>query len=110
MACFLAPMAVAIFTTAFSSKIPTKYQIGWLNMLIWGGVAGLAMEHYAHQEIVPFFPYLSAMSSASGTMVMLNEMVTIGGAMLVACTAVWLVMLYITSRTSAETGTKASAQ
>ena len=110
MACFLAPMAVAIFTTAFSSKIPTKYQIGWFNMLIWGGVAGLAMEHYAHQEIVPFFPYLSAMESASGTMIMLQEMIVVGGTMLVACTAVWLIMLAITNRTSAKTGTKASAQ
>lgn len=110
MACFLAPMAVAIFTTAFGSKIPAKYQIGWLNMLLWGGAAGLALEHYAHQEIVPYFPYLSAMGSASGTMVMLQEIVTVGGSMLVACITVWLVMLYITSRSDVKTGTKASAQ
>ncbi len=110
MACFLAPMAVAIFTTAFSSKILAKYQIGWLNMLLWGGVAGLALEHYAHQEIVPYAPFLTAMGSASETMIMLQEMVTVGGSMLVACTAVWLVMLFITSRTNVKTGTKASAQ
>jgi len=110
MACFLAPMAVAIFTTAFGNRIPAKYQIGWLNMLLWGGVAGLAFEHYAHQEIVPFFPYLSAMGSASGTMIMLHEMITVGGSMLVACTVVWLVMLAITTRTNVKTGTGASVQ
>jgi len=110
MACFLVPMALGIGTTGLRNKIPAKYHINWLNMLLWGGTAGLALEHIAHQEVVPYFPFLSAMSSASETMVMLKEMATIGTAMLLACVTVWLVMLAVASRFESKVGAKASAQ
>ncbi|MBI5000106.1 MAG: hypothetical protein HZB92_01055 [Euryarchaeota archaeon] len=97
MACFLVPMALGIGTTGLRNKIPAKYHINWLNMLLWGGTAGLALEHIAHQEIVPYFPFLTAMGSASETMVMLQEMATIGVAMTVACAMIWLAMLAISS-------------
>jgi len=98
MACFLVPMALGIGTTASRKKIPAKYHIDWLNMLLWGGTAGLALEHVAHQEIVPYFPFLTAMGSASETMVMLREMATVGTAMTVACVTVWLAIVAISSR------------
>ena len=60
MACFLVPMIVTIFTTAFAKKIPPKYHISWLNWMLWVGVLMLAVEHLAHEEIVPYFPFLTS--------------------------------------------------
>jgi hypothetical protein len=55
----------------------------------------LALEHVAHEEIVPYPPFLSAMSSAADTTTMLNEMALIGTSMLLGCVAVWAVMVYV---------------
>jgi len=107
MTCFTAPAAVAIVTTAFRKKIPEKYQINWLNTLLLGGVSGLALEHFAHQEIVPYFPFLTAMKSAQDTAVMLYEIATIGVAMLIACVLVWAVMVVVASRLDAKSNTPA---
>ena len=109
MACFLAPMSVGIFTTIFHKKISEKYHIGWLNMLIWGGSAGLALEHIAHGEIIGSFPFLTAVQNGE-TMSMLGEMATIGTAILVACVAVWAVMVLVYNKYFAESGAKATVQ
>lgn len=107
MACFTAPAAVAIVTTLFRKKIPAKYHINWLNTLLWGGTAGLALEHVAHEEIVPYFPYLTAMKSAADTATMVSEILSIGVMMLVVCVVVWAVMVYVASRL--EAGAKTAA-
>ena len=101
MACFLVPMAVAIPTTVFRKSVPEKYHINWLNILLWGGVVALALEHIAHEEVVPYFPFLSAMSDPADTMTMLSEMATIGVGMLLACVALWAVMVYVYNKYSA---------
>jgi hypothetical protein len=111
MACFTGPAAVAVVTTIFRKKIPEKYHIGWLNMLLWGGTAGLALEHVAHQEIVFYFPYLTAMKTAADTATMIQEIITLGGGMLIACLTVWAVMVVVSNKleekASAETAQKA---
>ena len=100
MACFLVSMGAAIVITVFKKKIPEKYHINWLSLLLWGGVIALALEHIAHEEIVPYFPFLSAMSDPADTTVMLSEMATVGTAMLLACIAIWVVMVVIYNRYS----------
>lgn len=107
MACFAAPTAVAIFTTAFRKRIPEKYHIDWLNAMLWGGTAGLALEHIAHGEIVPYFPFLTAMKSAEDTAVMVNEIMTIGVAMLAACVFLWVLMLLVAWNLEAKARTRA---
>ncbi|MFH1234056.1 MAG: hypothetical protein V1493_00380 [Candidatus Diapherotrites archaeon] len=107
MACFTAPMTAGIITTIFKKKIPKKYHISWLNTLLWGGTIGLALEHTAHQEIVPYFPYLTAMKSAADTATMLNEIATTGIAMILACMAVWAAMVTIESAIKTANKTKA---
>lgn len=114
MACFLVPAAEAIVVTAafvaakkkeqkiqapkladgdkFSAeqvKITWSKRLGWLMSLLWGGVLLLAFEHFWHGEIVPFPPFLSAMSSKEDTAEMLYEMSTVGVSMAVCVTAVW---------------------
>ena len=88
MACFLVPAAEAIVTTVASKVIKhkekesvslpedtiketvrTKFsaKLGWLNNMLWGGSALLAFEHIWHGEIVPYFPFLSAVSNGETT-------------------------------------------
>jgi len=94
MACFLVPMTLAIVTTLIRKNVPEKYKIDWLNALLWGGVIMLAVEHVAHQEIVPWPPFLTAMENPADIPVMLHEMATIGGAMTIAILLAWSIMVY----------------
>lgn len=109
MACFLVPGAVAVVTTVFRKNIPEKLHIAWLNILLWGGVFALALEHVAHEEIVPYPPFLSAMSNPADTATMLGEMATIGTSMLFVCVATWLAMVFVYNRYVAEAPEKAQA-
>ena len=102
MACFLVAATVGVFTTAFRNKIPEKYHIGWLNVMIWGGVLALLVEHIWHGEIVPWFPFLTAMSDPEDTAEMLAEMGEIGVPMLLIVLAIWAIMVFIANRVSIE--------
>ena len=95
MACFVAPMSLAVVTTIFRKKIPENLKIGWLNIMIWGGVIMLAVEHIAHGEVVLYPPFLTAMQTPAEIPVMLQEMATIGGTMTIAIIFIWLAMVYI---------------
>ena len=98
MACFIAPMSLAIVTTVFRKKIPENLKIGWLNVMIWGGVIMLAVEHIAHGEVVLFPPFLTAMQTPSEIPVMLQEMATVGGTMTIAIVCIWLAMVFISQK------------
>lgn len=113
MACFVVPAAEAIVVTAayiaakkseqkvqarsfangnkFESdaKITWSKRLSWLLGLLWGGVLLLAFEHFWHGEVVPFPPFLTAMSSPEDTAEMLHEMATVGVSMAITVTAVW---------------------
>ena len=98
MACFIVPMSLALGIGVIRKKIPAALHINWLLMLFGGGVAALALEHVAHQEIVLYPPFLTAMSSPAQTIVMLQEMATIGSAMTFACVGLWIIMVICASR------------
>lgn len=120
MACFLVPAAEAVITTVAAKAIKsrekekiakasftddttgdvtkTKFstKLGWLNKLLWGGSALLAFEHVWHGEVVPFFPFLTAVKTGE-TAEMLAEMGSAGVMMAVLVTAVWVGMLAVSS-------------
>ena len=120
MACFLVPAAEAVITTVAAkvmkskekeeavkvsftdgtledaTKIKFSTKLGWLNKLLWGGSALLAFEHVWHGEVVPFFPFLTAVETGE-TAEMLAEMGSAGVAMAVLITAVWAGMLAVSS-------------
>jgi len=98
MACLLAPAAVAVITTSFRKKIPKKYHIEWLNTMLWGGAIMLAIEHFAHGEIVFYPPFLTAMQNPADIPVMLRELATVGGLMTIAIVSVWAVMVLVTNK------------
>lgn len=120
MACFVVPAAEAVITTVATkvikskeidetvnvsfadgtieetSKIKFSTKLGWLNKLLWGGSALLAFEHVWHGEVVPFFPFLTAVQNGE-TSEMLAEMGTAGVMMAVIVTAVWGCMVAVSS-------------
>ena len=98
MACFIAPMSLAIVTTIFRKKIPENLKIGWLNVMIWGGVVMLAVEHIAHGEVVLYPPFLTAMQAPAEIPVMLKEMATVGGTMTISIVCIWLAMVFISQK------------
>ena len=121
MACFTVPAAEAVVTTIAgkiikskekkeglsgavntkpesegSEKISWSTKIGWLNKMLWGGSALLAFEHVWHGEVVPFFPFLTAVKDGNA-MEMLHEMATAGVCMALLVTAAWGIMVGVVS-------------
>ena len=108
MACFLVSAAEALVVTAVekveekqevkgaskkhekTEKIPFSRKLKWLTWLLWGGAILLAFEHVWHGEVVPWFPFLTAMSDPADKAEMLHEMATIGVTMAVLVTAAWI--------------------
>ncbi|MBO4497593.1 MAG: hypothetical protein IJL07_00760 [Lachnospiraceae bacterium] len=82
--------------------IPMSTRLGWLTKLLFGGSALLAFEHVWHGEVVPWFPFLTAMNDSADAVEMLQEIGTVGVGMAALVTAVWFVMsktaLYIVGR------------
>lgn len=72
-----------------SSKIKLSRKISWLMTMLWGGVFLLIIDHIWSGEIVPYPPFLSAMSNPEDTAHMLYEIKTLGVAMSVSLTAFW---------------------
>lgn len=120
MACFLVPATEALVVTAIelvvkkkestqiktfdttgkrrfsdtdSTSIPLSRKLSWLTYLLWGGAFLLMFEHVWHGEVVPFFPFLTAMSSPGDTAAMLHEMSTIGVTMAILVTVAWIGIL-----------------
>lgn len=113
MACFLVSAAEAVVVKAVEKheekveaqkpveaetteeavqKIPMSRKLRWLTRLLIGGAILLAFEHVWHGEVVPWFPFLTAMSDPADTAEMLHEMATVGVCMAALITLVWLVM------------------
>ena len=122
MACFAVPALEAIITTIATkivekkegqkksveirlagsrpetvTRIPFSRKLRWLSNLLWGGSALLAFEHVWHGEVVPWFPFLTAAANAEDASKMLHEMSTVGVAMAVLVTVVWLGMLAVSA-------------
>ena len=106
MACFVVPAGEAILTTVAEkileknnspalSQFASKLKV--LNGMLWGGSALLAFEHVWHGEVVPWFPFLTAMNDPADTAEMLAEMSTVGVTMAIVVTAVWAVGVGISS-------------
>ena len=112
MACFVVHAAEAVVTTIVTKvvkskekkentssekKVPFSHKLSWLNTMLWGGSALLAFEHVWHGEVVPWFPFLTAMSTPESASEMFHEMATNGVFMALLVTAVWGVMVGVSS-------------
>ena len=70
-------------------RLPWSKKLMLLAKMLWGGAFLLCYEHIWHGEVVPWFPFLTAMSDPEDTAEMLHEMSTIGVTMACIVTAVW---------------------
>ncbi len=128
MACFTAPLVESVIVTAVTKAeekkeldkggdqkdnmgrvtIPLSRRLKWLSNMLYGGSALLAFEHVWHGEIVPWFPFLTAMSNAEDAAEMFHEIATVGVSMAGLITVVWLGMCAaataIVNRKSSEEG------
>ena len=121
MACFLVSTAEAIVVTAAAKILKNKevsadsqklekkasaetsqeHHLPWskklmiLAKLLWGGAFLLCYEHIWHGEVVPWFPFLTAMNDPGDTAEMLHEMSTIGVTMAVIVTVAWVIMMFV---------------
>ncbi len=118
MACFTVPLGQAIAVTvvkkviekkekkaieqgidmefdASNSGITWSRRLGWLNKMLWGGSFLLAIEHIWHGEVVPWPPFITAMNNPAEIEPMLHEVATVGTAMSIFVTLVWIVMVLI---------------
>jgi hypothetical protein len=111
MACFVVPVGEAIVTTvvqkviekrekksgvkAGSMGIKWSRRLGWLNNMLWGGSALLALGHVWHGEIMATPPFLTAMQNPEDTATMLHEIATYGVAMAVTGTVIWGIIVLI---------------
>ena len=79
-------------------KLPWSKKLKILSSLLWGGAFLLCYEHIWHGEVVPFFPFLTAMNDPGDTAEMLHEMGTVGVTMAVIVTVVWAIMMFVADR------------
>ena len=112
MACFLVPATEAVVVAvvkkvkekseenagedkvieAGTPRIPFSRKLSWLVWMLVGGAFLLAFEHVWHGEVVPWFPFLSAMSDPGDAAEMFHEMATVGVTMAALITVVWIGM------------------
>ena len=78
-------------------KTPFSRKLKWLSWLQLGGCVLLLFEHIWHGEIVPWFPFLSAMADPNDAAEMFHEMATVGVTMAILTTVVWIGMLIVSS-------------
>ncbi|MBO6047702.1 MAG: hypothetical protein J6P61_08180 [Erysipelotrichaceae bacterium] len=75
--------------------IPMSRKLKWLKYLLIGGAVLLAFEHVWHGEVVPWSPFLTAMSNPADAAEMFHEMATVGVCMALLITSVWFIMCKI---------------
>ncbi len=92
----------AAVETKHENKLPWSKKLMILAYLLWGGAFLLCYEHIWHGEVVPFFPFLTAMNDPGDTAEMLHEMSTIGVTMAVIVTVVWAIMMFVADRIMAR--------
>ena len=69
-----------------------------LAQLLWGGAFLLCFEHIWHGEVVPWFPFLTAMNDPGDTAEMLAEMGSIGVTMAIIVTVTWVIMMIVADK------------
>ena len=92
-------MVQAIATTIYrkansksidSSASALKHNVPALEKMLWGGTVMLIVDHIMNGELTWRFPFFTALNEANGWGTMLHEMATVGVAMSVVISLVWV--------------------
>ena len=112
MACFVAPAGAAIVTSvarqvvkrkegsvpaAVTPRVQWKWtrRLGWLNTMLWGGSALLALEHVWRGELALWPPFLTALNTPQAVGPMLREIATTGVYMTALVVFAWAALVAI---------------
>ena len=79
----------------FGSEVKWSKKLSYLEMTLWGGSFLLAIEHILHGEVVPYPPFLTAMSDPADTAEMLHEIGTTGVLMFGLLVAAWAIGVFV---------------
>ena len=79
-------------------RLPWSKKLMLLAKMLWGGAFLLCYEHIWHGEVVPWFPFLTAMNDPGDTAEMLEEMGSIGVTMAIIVTVVWAIMMIVSDQ------------
>ena len=79
----------------FGSEVKWSKKLAYLELALFGGSFVLAGEHMIHGEVVPFPPFLTAMSSPADTAEMLHEIGTTGVLMFGLLVAAWAIGVFV---------------
>jgi len=90
MACLIAPATAAIVTTVIKKRVPEKYHLDWLLLMLWGGTVMLIVDHVLNGEIVWYYPFFTA-----GFDAIYREVIAVGIPMTLAIFGIWGVMIFI---------------
>jgi hypothetical protein len=132
MACFLVSAAEALVVTGIEKaeekkekvqiesgkidaavepeKVPMSRKLKWLTWMLWGGAILLCYEHVWHGEVVPWFPFLTAMADPADAAEMFHEMATVGVTMAVIITVTWFIMCKVSDAIMARKPAAASQE
>jgi hypothetical protein len=124
MACFIVTATEAVVTTVATKIIEKKEnsadsvqtvskfskKLSWLNNMLWGGSALLALEHVWHGEIVPWFPFLTNAVDPANRAEMLHEMATSGVAMSLLVTLVWAGIVAVSINIEKKSNTESALE
>ena len=90
-------------------KIPLSRKLKWLTWLLLGGAFLLMFEHVWHGEVVPWFPFLTAMADPGDAAEMFHEMATVGVTMAVLITVIWVGICIVADKIAKRPEAKAEA-
>ena len=79
----------------FGSDVKWSKKLSYLELTLFAGSFLLAIEHILHGEVVPYPPFLTAAADPADTAEMLNEMGTVGVAMLAVLIIAWAVGVFV---------------
>ena len=80
----------------FGSEVKWSTRLGYLELALFAGAFVLAGEHILHGEVVPYFPFLTAVTEGEEAVSeMLHEMGTVGVAMLAIVVVAWAIGCFL---------------
>ncbi|MCC6054814.1 MAG: hypothetical protein LM589_05820 [Thermosphaera sp.] len=100
VACFITPLTIGIILSIIKRlwKGAERIRLDILIYMMLGGALVLVAEHVWHGEVVPWPPFLTAMSNPEDIPIVINEMTRVGGAMALAVTGAWGLILGFTKK------------
>jgi len=111
MACFIIPLTQAIATTALRRRAaksatvntvqnPFLTHLPRLEAMLYGGSAMLIVDHTLSGELMPVFPFFSALATEGGLTTILREMLLVGVPMSLLVTALWAIPILVRQKAS----------